>query len=62
VSQPRNGQQSLCEPHRAEIAALVDRGVAASVIFEELVGFTGGYSTRRIRRDGVLDDDVNRAG
>ncbi|MFO0467354.1 MAG: IS21 family transposase [bacterium] len=45
VSQPRNGQQSLCEPHRAEIAALVDRGVAASVIFEELVGFTGGYSS-----------------
>lgn len=46
VSPARNaGQSSLCEVHRAQIAASVDKGVCAKVIWEELDGFTGGYSS-----------------
>lgn len=46
ASTARNpSQMSLCEPHRAEIAASVDKGVCAKVIWEELDGFKGGYSS-----------------
>jgi transposase len=38
-------QMSLCEEHRAVIAAAVDKGVCAKVIHEELVGFKGGYAS-----------------
>ena len=46
ASTPRNAAQtSLCEAHRATIAAAVDKGVCAKVIWEELDGFTGGYAS-----------------
>ena len=46
VSTARNASQtSLCEAHRATIAAKVDKGVCAKVIWEELDGFTGGYAS-----------------
>ena len=38
-------QRSLCEDHRFEIAASVDKGVCAKVIWEELDGFTGSYAS-----------------
>lgn len=38
-------QQSLCEPYRETIAAAVDRGVCAKVIWEELDGFGGAYAS-----------------
>ena len=38
-------QRSLCEPHRETIAAAVDRGVCAKVIWEELEGFKGTYAS-----------------
>jgi hypothetical protein len=43
---------SLCEEHRAEIAAAVDRGICGKVIWEELQGFTGSYTSvkRFVRR------------
>ena len=46
VSPARNrSQASLCEAYRAEIAASVDKGVCAKVIWEELDGFTGSYAS-----------------
>ena len=38
-------QRSLCEPYRETIAAAVDRGVCAKVIWEELEGFRGTYAS-----------------
>jgi transposase len=48
VSVGRNaGQASQCEEHRSRIAAAVDKGVCARVIWEELEreGFKGGYAS-----------------
>jgi hypothetical protein len=43
---PRNPSQlSLCEEHRAEIAAAVDKGVCAKVIWEGLQSFRGSYTS-----------------
>jgi transposase len=58
VSPGRNpAQTSLCEPYRDEIAAMVQKGVCAKVISEELVGFKGGYASvkrfvRQLKADG----------
>ena len=45
-------QTSLCEEHREVIAAAVDKGVTAKVIWEELAGFKGSYGSmkRFVRR------------
>jgi len=46
VSTARNASQaSLCEAHRADIAAKVDKGVCAKVIWEELTNFSGSYAS-----------------
>lgn len=47
-----SSQQSLCEPYRDTIAAAVDRGLCAKVIWEELDGFKGTYASvmRFVRR------------
>lgn len=50
---PRNpSQMSLCEEHRDTIAASVDKGVCAKVIWEELPDFKGSYASvkRFVRR------------
>ena len=49
ASTARNASQtSLCEAYRATIAAKVDKGVCAKVIWEELDGFTGGYASVKL--------------
>jgi transposase len=50
-------QTSLCEEHRAAIAAAVDKGVCAKVIWEELPDFKGSYGSvkrfvRRLKAEG----------
>lgn len=53
ASPARNrSQTSLCEEHRDVIAAAIDKGVTAKVIWEELAAFKGSYGSmkRFVRR------------
>ena len=61
VSTARNASQaSLCEAHRADIAAKVDQGVCAKVIWEELTNFSGSYaSVKRFVRQLKAETSVS---